>query len=85
MTRPRRLFGDFIYFFDPVWFFHFCFRILIRSERKKFIERNNFTLVSTVIFFDINLIYFSCDGRTSLEETENVRIASPVFAKRWRE
>ena len=37
-TLPRRFFGDFIYFFDPVLFFHFCFRGLIRSERKKCIR-----------------------------------------------
>ena len=68
MTPPRRFFGDFIYFFDPVLFFHFCFRGLIRSNRKKyiFVERNNFSLVSTVLFFcDKNLIQFSCDGITA--------------------
>ena len=38
-TPPRRFFGDLIYFFDPVFFFHFCFRGLIRNERKKCIRR----------------------------------------------
>ena len=61
-TLPRRFFGDFICVFDPVLFLHFCFRGLIRSERKKneFVERNNYTLVNTVLFLfgDKNLIYF---------------------------
>ena len=54
-TLPRRFFGDFVYFFDPVLFVRFCFRGLIRSERKKnvFVERNNLTLVSNVLFFAI--------------------------------
>ena len=74
------------FIFSICFFFHFCFRGLIRSKRKKFVERNNFTLFSTVLcFFDINLIYFSCDGRTALEEIEYVCIAPRIFTKWQRE
>ena len=34
-TLSRRFFGELIYFFDPALCFHFCFRGLIRSGRKK--------------------------------------------------
>ena len=52
----------------PTLVFHFCFCGLICSKQKKnvFVERNNFSLVSTVLFFcNTNLIQFSCDGITA--------------------
>ena len=61
-TLPRRFLGDFICVFDPVLFLHFCFRGLIRSERKKMnSSKGIITLWSTLSFFlfgDKNLIYF---------------------------
>ena len=31
--------------------------------------------------YDINLIYFNCDGIDTLEETEGIRVSPRVFAK----
>ena len=41
-TLPRRFFSDFIYVFDPVLFVQFCFRGLIRKDRKKSIRRKEY-------------------------------------------
>ena len=51
-TLPRRFFGDFVYFFDPVLFVRFCFRGLIRSERKKmYSSKGIISLWSAMSFF----------------------------------
>ena len=51
-TLPRRFFGEFIYFFDPVLCSHFCFRGLIRSERKKmYSSKGIISLWSALSFF----------------------------------
>ena len=63
------------------------------SEKKKmvFVERNNLTLVNTVLFFlryKLNLVVTALQLKlvmTALEQTEYVRIAPRVFAKRRRE
>ena len=95
-TLPRRFFGDFVYFFDPVLFVRFCFRGLIRSERKKkkkwYSSKGIISLWSALSFFflryKLNLVVTALQLKlvmTALEQTEYVRIAPRVFAKRRRE
>ena len=52
-TLPRQFFGDFIYFVRSCFVYSFLFSRLNSQRVKKnvFVERNNFTLVSTVLFF----------------------------------
>ena len=93
-TPPRRFFGDFIYFVRSCFVYSFLFSRLNSQRAKKnvFVERNNFTLVSTVLFFllfNFNLVQL-CQHyslvMTALEETEYVHITPCVFTKRrWEE
>ena len=68
-TLPKRFFGDFVYFFFRSGFvFSFLFSQLNSQRSIKMYSSKGIILLWPALsffFFDINLIYLSCDGITA--------------------
>ena len=57
---PTRSFGDYIYFFDPIFFIFISAALFAANDQNVLVERNNFTLFNKSNFFylsDISLMY----------------------------
>ena len=63
--------------------FTFLFSQLNSQPAMKIYSSNGIILLwsASPFVYDINLIYFNCDGIDTLEETEGIRVSPRVFAK----